>query len=237
MYIGETPQKPLLSSSREKLLLRLWRHGSLALTFLFSSHLLAQTTNADAQLPRLESEMNSAVQQVEKIVNQTVPAYPRKPGIHVAEFKEGWFHEGATKPDFNTVDVRASRETPYDKYQYVSSVLNPGLYFIGQQLEFNANTKYFYKNRSVPKKKLTETEMLEINRLYRLIGKCEQEINRIKNPVSPGSAQASGETEKDDTVAPASSTSRSRLLNPYIGIPLLGVCLLILVVGFIRRGH
>jgi len=116
-------------------------------------------------------------------------------------------------------------------------VLNPGLYFIGSQLEFNANTKYFYKNRTVPKKKLTQAEMLEINRLYRIIGKCEQEINRIKNPTSPTSAQASGETEKDDTAAPGSSSTRSRLLNPYIGIPLLGVCLLILLIGFLRRGR
>jgi len=178
--------------------------------------------------------MNAAIQQVEKIVNQTVPAYPRKPGIHVSEFSPGWFHEGAIKPDFNTVDVRTSRETPYDKYPYVSSELNPGLYFIGSQLEFNANTKYFYKNRSIPKKKLTEAEMQEINRLYRIIGKCEGEINRIKNPASTTST-VSGETEKDDAAAPGSTTTRSRLLNPRIGIPLLGVCLLILVIGFFMR--
>jgi hypothetical protein len=29
-------------------------------------------------------------------------------------------------------------------------------------------------DRSVPKKKLTQAEMVEINRLYRIIGKCEQ---------------------------------------------------------------
>ena len=84
-----------------------------------------------------------------------------------------------------------------------------------------------------------EAEMEEINRLYRIIGKCEGEINRIKNPVSADSATAA-ESEKDDSAvpgsaAPASTTTRSRLLNPGIGIPLLGVCLLIL--GFIRRGH
>ena len=40
----------------------------------------------------------------------------------------------------------------------------------GKELEFNSMTKYFYVDRTQPKKKLTEEEMLEINKLYRLIG-------------------------------------------------------------------
>ena len=38
-------------------------------------------------------------------------------------------------------------------------------------------TKYFYEDRSLPKKRLTEVEMLEINLLYRIIGKCEEQLN------------------------------------------------------------
>ena len=41
------------------------------------------------------------------------------------------------KPDFNNVDVRKSRETPYDSHPYVTSDLNPGFVFIGAELEFN----------------------------------------------------------------------------------------------------
>jgi hypothetical protein len=37
-------------------------------------------------------------------------------------------------------------------------------------------TKYFYIDRSLPKKKLTEAEMLEINKLYRVIGACEEQL-------------------------------------------------------------
>ena len=37
-------------------------------------------------------------------------------------------------------------------------------------------TKYFYTDRSVPKKKLTEEEMLEINRLYRIIGQDQDRL-------------------------------------------------------------
>ena len=51
---------------------------------------------------------------------------------------------------------------------------------MGHDLEFNPMTKYFYTDRSLPKKKLTEAEMLEINRLYRIIGRDEQHLAKVK---------------------------------------------------------
>jgi hypothetical protein len=45
--------------------------------------------------------------------------------------------------------------------------------FLGKELEFNAMTKYFYVDRSLPKKRLSEAEMIEINSLYRIIGEDE----------------------------------------------------------------
>jgi len=43
---------------------------------------------------------------------------------------------------------------------YVTSDLNPGVVFVGSEIEFNPMTKFFYIDRSLPKKKLTEAEML-----------------------------------------------------------------------------
>lgn len=127
-----------------------------------ATHSSATDTNA------VKAEMDVAIGQVEKIVNQTVPAYHRAKGMHVSVFNPGWFHPGAMKPDFNHVDVRTTRETAeFDKHEYCSSDLNPGLAWRGRDIEFNSMTKYFYTNRTFPKKRLTETEMLEINRLYR----------------------------------------------------------------------
>jgi hypothetical protein len=142
----------------------------------------AQTTNKQAQIDALNSEMNDAMQQIRKIVNQPVTRLTRKPGMQVATFSPGWFHEGANKPDFNNVDVRTTQEKIYDTHDYVTSDLNPGLVFLGRELEFNANTKYFYTDRSLPKKKLSETEMLEVNRLYRIIGHCEHQLALLQNP-------------------------------------------------------
>src|SRR5262249_939427 len=141
----------------------------------------AQDTNAAA----LQKEMNDAKARVRQIVNQPVTRLARQPGMHVNVFTEGWFHEGASHPSYSTVDVRTTHELPYAQLGYVASHLNPGYVFIGAQLEFNSQLKYFYTDRTVPKKKLTEAEMLEINRLYRIIGRCEREL------AAPGSSLGS----------------------------------------------
>jgi hypothetical protein len=134
-----------------------------------------------ASIDAVQRELNAAVLQVKNIVNQPVTALERTPQMRVAIFSPGWFHPGAIRPDFNAVDIRSTQETAtYDRNEYVSSDLNPGVAFLGRELEFNSMTKYFYTDRSVPKKKLTEPEMLEINRLYRIIGQCEQRLRQLQ---------------------------------------------------------
>lgn len=148
------------------------------------------TTSSTDKAAASQAEMDQAMAKVRQIVNQPVIRLARTRGMRVSTFSPGWFHEGAHKPDFNNVDVRTSQERIYDKHPYVTSDLNPGVVFIGSQLEFNANTKYFYTDRSVPKKKLTETEMLEINRLYRIIGQCEQKLAALTGTQNPVARQS-----------------------------------------------
>lgn len=116
----------------------------------------------------LNAKTGEATRRVVEIVNQPVTHLPRTPQAGL--FSPGWFHPGAIKPDFNRVDVRTSQEFPYAGYGYVTSDLNPSEMFVADELEFNAMTKYFYTDRTVPKKKLSEAEMVEINDLYRVIG-------------------------------------------------------------------
>jgi hypothetical protein len=125
-----------------------------------------------------QSIMDDTIIRVKAIINQPVRQLTRTADMDVAVYQPGWFHAGAIKPNFNTVDVRATQESDYSKHPYVSSDANPGVAFIGPELEFNSMTKYFYVDRSLPKQKLTEAEMLEINRLYRIIGKCEEKLNQ-----------------------------------------------------------
>jgi hypothetical protein len=128
----------------------------------------------------VKTEMNEAVARIEQIVNQPLKPLARTPDMTVAIFTNGWFYSGALKPDFKTVDIRATRSLGYANYQYVTSDLNPGLVYPGADLEFNPMTKYFYLDRTVPKKKLTEAEMLEINQLYRVLGQDEDKLSQMQ---------------------------------------------------------
>jgi hypothetical protein len=145
-------------------------------------------TGKASSVAEIKSQMEGAEVRVREIVNQPVTSLARTPDMDVAEYSPGWFHPGAEKPDFDTVDVRSTQTFPYDEHPYVTSDLNPDVVFIGSDLEFNPMTKYFYTDRTVPKKKLTEEEMLEINRLYRIIGKCERQLDELQNPASPVTA-------------------------------------------------
>ena len=123
--------------------------------------------------------INAAIARVKAIINQPVTTIPLN-SINGDVFTfDNWFHDGATKPDFDTVDIRKTQDTSiYSKYDYISSKLTPGIAFPGKAVEFNSMTKYFYADRSLPKKKLTEAEMLEVNRMYRIIGQCEKRLKK-----------------------------------------------------------
>ncbi|MDE3098141.1 MAG: hypothetical protein KGJ88_01575 [Verrucomicrobiota bacterium] len=153
----------------------------------------ARTNSPKERIVAVQLEMTNAWQQVEAIVNQPVAAYRRTSGYSVGVFSPGWFHPGAIQPDFNTVDVRKTQEFPYARYHYVSSDINPGMMFRGADLEFNAMTKYFYTNRTLPKHRLTEAEMLEINRLYRVIGHCQIELMQLEHPIVVATAASASD--------------------------------------------
>jgi hypothetical protein len=117
----------------------------------------------------LNAESAAVTARVVEIVNQPV-THLRRSG-QVAIFAPGWFHPGADKPDFDTVDIRQTQQLLYGRFGHVASDVTPDEMFIGSELEFNAMTKYFYVDRSLPKRRLSEAEMVEINGLYRVIGR------------------------------------------------------------------
>ncbi|HTB83590.1 MAG TPA: hypothetical protein VK742_08050 [Candidatus Sulfotelmatobacter sp.] len=134
-------------------------------------------TNAPAAPADVKLELNDALNRVREIVNQPVHRFKQTPDMVVSVYNQGWFHPGSTRPDFNTVDIRKTQELNYaTQAPYVTSDITPGVVFLGSELEFNPMTKCFYTDRTVPKKKLTEAEMLEINRLYRIIGNDEAKL-------------------------------------------------------------
>ncbi len=135
-----------------------------------------------------EAEVNEAIARVKEIVNQPVAAFPRDLDAQVSVYRPGWFHPGAIKPDFSNVDVRKTQEFPYARHEYVTSDVTPSVMFRGRDLEFNSMTKYFYTDRSLPKKRLTEEEMLEVNRLYRIIALGQPPAPLPPTPAPPPAA-------------------------------------------------
>jgi hypothetical protein len=141
-----------------------------------------QTTQPAASADALEAQLKDAVDHVNIIVNQPVQYVPRtqENWNQCAWFGDAYFHPGATTPDFANVDVRKTQETKnYDGYAYASSKFTPDRAYVASDMAFNSMTKFFYQDRTVPKKKLTEDEMLEINRLYRIIAKCCAQLTQL----------------------------------------------------------
>jgi hypothetical protein len=200
---------------------------------------LATTNSTADQIAALQLQLTNAWHQVETIVNQPVTAYRYESDYPMGIYSPGWFHPGAMTPDFNNVDVRQSQQLIYTN-EWVSSDLTPNMMFRGSDLEFNAMTKLFYTNRSLPKKKLTEAEMLEINSLYRTIGHCQDEIGQLQNP--PGAETATADTQSDNntnTTPPAAIATieripqQTRIFYGSIGIGTLLV--LVVAVRLLRK--
>jgi hypothetical protein len=196
------------------------------------------TNSTAGQIAALQLQLTNAWHQVEGIVCQPPPAFRRDPDYHVSVYGPGgWFHPGALTPDFNRVDVRKTQQLVYTA-PWVSSDVTPGMMFRGSDLEFNAMTKLFYTNRDLPKKKLTEAEMLQINSLYRTIGHCQTDIENLQNP--SGTETTAADTDTDATGETNSATppaalaaiervpQQTRILYGSIAIGTL----LLLVVGF-----
>lgn len=176
----------------------------------------AATNSTTDQIADLQLQLTNAWHQVEAIVNKPVQAYRRNPQLGMSISSPGWFHPGAIVPDFNSVDVRKSQELTYTA-PWVSSDITPTLMFRGADLEFNSMTKLFYTNRSFPKKRLTEAEMVRINSLYRTIGHCQQEIAKLQTP--PMVEAPVLETPVSDTTNQADDNRQPRVIAAIASVP------------------
>jgi len=131
------------------------------------------------------NELADAISKVNIIVNQPVQSFPLDSTVQPAVFPI-WFHPGAVIPDFPRVEIQRTRDTSlYETLPWISSPLCPGLMFRGTDVEFNSMTKLFYKDRNLPKRKLTDDEMNRVNILYRKIGIYQAFLIRLGHPWTP----------------------------------------------------
>jgi hypothetical protein len=142
------------------------------------------TPSTEDKIAKTQRELRDAVEKVKGIINQPLTMVPRNFRMRVQAL-DAFFPDPATKPDFNTVDVKTTRRLDYDQFEFVGLKSNPSVVWVGKTLEFNPSTRYFYDDLSVPKKKLTDDEMTEINRLYKIIGRCEAELRPLGIELPP----------------------------------------------------
>ena len=116
-----------------------------------ASNINVNTNKQSDAAAEAQADLAEAISQVQAIINQPVKQYPEQEGVAAAHLTT-WFQPGATLPDFKNVDIRATQETNYAQFQYVVCDLNPGVVFLGDDIEFNRMTKYFYTDRALPKK-------------------------------------------------------------------------------------
>jgi hypothetical protein len=139
-----------------------------------------QPMTAQDRAAALQKLLKETLNKVILIVNQPVQGVPRTDDMKLSWFGNGWFQPGASIPDFDHADVRQTQDTSqYTRFDYVASNLAPDVAYLGSDLEFNPALKLFYQDKTVPKKKLSEGEMIEINRLFRVIGECNRELGAL----------------------------------------------------------
>lgn len=142
----------------------------------------AQVTKTRARIAALQDEERKAVERVIEIVNDPVEMLPLEPGMSLGDFNNGWFDASAEVPDFDNADVAQTQETARylgRKHEFGTTRLNPGFAFRLADLAYNRQTRYFYKDLSVPKKKLSMEALQEINGLYRVIGRCNRDLTEL----------------------------------------------------------
>ena len=91
-------------------------------------------------------------------------------------------------------------------------------------------TKYFYTDRSVPKKRLTEAEMLEINKLYRVIGHYQHELLVLEHPnliASLDQLQSSNEPQSPQPLL--ATIHRWIFTHKPVGIGIVAALLVLLI--------
>ncbi len=123
-----------------------------------------------AQGTAVATERETAMEKVRLIVNQTPPVAPMPP--RSAEIYHYGYHPGALTPDYAHADLYSTRELWKGEYVCMDTV--PNVYYRSADCEFNPQTKFFFTSRDLPKKKLTDAEIAEVVRLYRIIATDER---------------------------------------------------------------
>jgi hypothetical protein len=133
------------------------------------------------------TKLNKALAEAREIINQPMETFPMTPELKekAGRYPEGWFHPGAEVPNFADPHVERTQNLDDGRYEWITSNLNPDVVFRSADKEFNSQTKFFYVDRTLPKKRLTKDEMAQLDVIYRQIGIYAAYLQRAGFPWTP----------------------------------------------------
>ncbi len=118
-------------------------------------------------------EIETVTKEIQNIVNQ-LPMRIEASGVSKGAFL--WVApEMPGKPDLGRItleDFRRNQELKYSR-RLVRREVDPVEYYQGDDTEINLNTIFFYTDRSRPKKKLSDSEYLQLVTLYHRLAELE----------------------------------------------------------------
>jgi hypothetical protein len=150
------------------------------------------------------SEAAALVQQLRAIVNQPVQPEP-KSGERVGTYN---FHGGGTPLDYaNVTREELLRDRMIFPQPQIEARDHPGVYYRGEDTEFNIRLKWYYADPTKPTKRLTD---IEYDRIIVLSRRIASALN------SPATASASGAAPSAPPANPSSGQVSAEELWPRI---------------------
>jgi hypothetical protein len=142
-------------------------------------------------LSEARRKLETALANAREIINQPVPSVPVTPQMlkNSEQHLDGWMYLPAQTPAFMFAHVEDTQALDTWGAEWVTCNLTPGLAFRAKDLETNAQTRFFYMDLTLPKKRLSAEEMAQLDVIYHQIGMYAAYLQRAGHPWTPSPGQ------------------------------------------------
>jgi hypothetical protein len=136
-------------------------------------------------------KLETALASAREIINQPVQGTPVTPQmlLKAEQHLDGWDYLPAQTPNFIEAHIEDTQWVDSAGTEWVTCNLTPGLAFPLKNLETNAQTRFFYTDLTLPKKRLTAEEMAQLDVIYHQIGMYAAYLQRAGHPWTPSPGQ------------------------------------------------
>jgi hypothetical protein len=137
-------------------------------------------------------KLETALASAREIINQPVQGTPVTPQMlkqSAEQHLAGWDYLPAQTPNFIDAHIEDTQWLDTLGADWVTCNLTPGLAFRAKDLETNVQTRFFYTDLTLPKKRLSAEEMAQLDVIYHQIGMYAAYLQRAGHPWTPSPGQ------------------------------------------------